>query len=424
MYISLSKFRYKRKPHDKVAGLINNSLHKKNITIEELANAIREGCTFAPALFKNDNRCNENFIKASMVVLDIDKSPIPLDKAVENFSYTIAYPTFSNGTIKNKYSYRILVQLDNEISSLEEYFYYATILSELLKEQSNITVDNTCLQGSRMYYGTNGGVTMTTSDFDYSKQYLTSWWNENHNTIIPYNPVVLKTDCKYKQGYIYSLVKRGVSDCDIVRAGRIMGYILISSSKQMIDWQENEEVRVESNHIEIRRQWRIDENGKMMPRRCGVGEDRRIRFLKMLSIKKQIKPDITYDELLYNAVCERFYFYNNIDEKLSNKWILSIIPSVLRKTYQFETTTKFSCNMPLIKANGKSHQAVIAEKKHQLLVDAIMSLYNPSFTILQNLDAMQQNGLQISLSTLKRILKEKGITKNRKMKKGGSLLKE
>ena len=275
-----------------------------------------------------------------------------------------------------------------------------------------------------MYYGTNGGVIMNTSGFDYSKQYLTSWWNENHNTIITYNPDVQKTDCIYKKGYIYSLVRRGVSDSDIVSAGRIMGYILISSSKQMIDWKENEEIKIESNHIEIRRQWRIDENGRRTPRRCGVGEDRRIRFLKMLSIKKQIKPDITYDELLYNAICERFYFYNNIDEKLSNKWILSIIPSVLRKTYQFETTTKFSCNMPLIKANGKSYQAVIAEKKHQLLVDAIIPLYNPSFTIIQNLEAFQQNGLRISLSTLKRILKEKGITKTRKKKEDVTLLKE
>ena len=63
---------------------------------------------------------------------------------------------------------------------------------------------------------------------------------------------------------------------------------------------------------------------------------------------------------------------------------------------------------------GKSYQKVIADKKHKMLAEATMSLYDTSLSIKQNLEVMQTFGIKISLSTLKRILKEKGIIKKRK----------
>ncbi len=415
MNLSMSGIKFKEKPQGRINGLVHKSFYQKEVSVEELAIAIGEGYSFCPGVFKNNVRKNKNFIMASMIALDIDESTIPMEKAIENFSCTIAYNTFSNGTKDGRYSYRLLVLLDDNICSIEEYRHYATILSKLLQEESNVRVDKSCLQGSKMYFGTNGEVTTTISDYDYTKKYLTSWWNNNHNTTITYNSVIQETDCDYKHGYIYALLKNGTSDYDIVCAGRDLGYKFISSSKQMIEWEEGEEVRIESNHLELNREWRMDADGKRHPRKWNIGEDRRIRFLKMLSLKKQIYPTISYDELLYNAICERFFFFNNSDGKLNNQWIISILPSVLRTSYIFKTTERFACNMPLLKAKGKSYQKAIAENKHQRLVQGVMTLYNPTFTILQNLDSMKEKGLKICLRTLKNILREQGLTTKRRI---------
>jgi hypothetical protein len=133
-----------------------------------------------------------------------------------------------------------------------------------------------------------------------------------------------------------------------------------------------------------------------------------------------------YDELLFNAICERYLFFDNSDNKLNNQWILSIIPVALNNSRLFDTKNKYTCNMPLLRANGKSYQKAIAENKHQGLVKAVTTLYNPSFTILQNLESMKEKGLKISLRSLKNILREQGLTKKgKKIKQDAStLLKE
>ena len=95
MNVTLSKMTFKEKPQGDVIGFVSKSLHQRDVSVEELADAIKEGCTFCPAIFKEDKRNSENFISASMIALDIDKSSIPMEEAAKDFSCTIAYPTFS-----------------------------------------------------------------------------------------------------------------------------------------------------------------------------------------------------------------------------------------------------------------------------------------------------------------------------------------
>lgn len=425
MKITLSEMMFNEKPQGDVISLVNKSLHQKEVSVEELADAIKNGCTFCPAVFKNDMRNSENFISASMIALDIDKSSIPMEEAAKDFSCTISYPTFSNGT-EEKYSYRFIVRLDSDITSLDEYCQYATILSELLKEKSGVSVDETCIQGSRMFFGTNGDVVTTLSEYDYDKQFLLSWWQEHDNIKIIYKqPIKKETGC-CTHSEIYTLLQRGVSDRDIMSTGYELGYEFVTSNRQIINWLENEEVRIEYSVLEIKRKWKKDKEGKNRIIKWGIGEDRRMKMLKILSIKKQIKPSMQYDELLFNAICERYLFFDNSDNKLNNQWILSIIPVALNNSRLFETKNKYTCNMPLLRANGKSYQKAIAENKHQGLVKAVTTLYNPSFTILQNLESMKEKGLKISLRSLKNILREQGLTKKgKKIKQDAStLLKE
>lgn len=419
MNISLNDAKFKEKPYGKVIGWVNKHLYQKDVSVEELATAISEGRAFCPGIFKDNTRSRDNFISASFIALDIDKSTIPMEEVTMKFSCTISYPTFSNDN-EGKYSYRLLVRLDEELKSIEEYYKYATILSKILKDISGVDVDSTCTQGSRMYFGTNKKVTTKLSDFDYSKQFLTSWWQEHYNTTISCtNDIQRKEDWNgvdIKDGNIYSLLQKGVNDEEIIYAGIQLKYMHIVSSKQMIEWDEKEEVRIEPNRIDVHYKWGADQDNKRHRVKWKIGSDRRNKLFKILSIKKQIKPTIKFDELLYNAISERHFFFDNTDDRLSNEWIISILPTILCSSLHFETRTSFSCNMTLLREEGKSPQKAVAEKKRQMLVEAVMPLYDTSITLKQNVEVMRDSGLKISLRTLRRILDDLGIKRYNKRK--------
>lgn len=416
MLVSISDLRFRQKPEGKDIGKVNNSLRPKDVTVAELATAIGEGCSFCPSVFRKNVRRNENFMGASCITLDIDHCQKPLEEAIQGISTTIAYPTFSNGA-DGKYSYRLLIRLDNDLCSLDDYTRYATILATMLKDNVGIEVDHTCTQGTRMYFGTNSTVCISEAKYNYTKVELEDWWTSAYGNI-PIatfdsidNMAMSNVD---RTSLVYKLLREGKTDKEIIYRCLARGYKPIYSTT--IEWLEEEETRLVPDYIQINRKWEFDKNGKHIPHKWEQKQGgRHIRFYKTLSIKKQIKPSIRYDELLFNAIYERYYFYDNSDNKLSNYWILSIIPYILNQNHiHFQTSAKLKCNTEYLKQLGKSYQKATAEVKHKMLVDAVLPLYNKEFTIKENLEALQTKGLKLSLRTLKTILREVGISKSRK----------
>lgn len=418
MKVSISNIPFKEKPAPEDSGKVNNSLVASEVSIQELAGSIANGCSFCPAIFTNNVRNNENFISASCITLDVDHAQYSLEYATECISTTIAYPSFRNG-LDGEYRYRLLIRLEEDIKSLEEYYRYSIILAAMLKEKANIVIDSTCTQGTRMYFGTNSSVTLLDEkEYDYTKAELDEWWTTTYGN----KPIVYGiTSCTAhnvnnvdRASIVYKLLKEGKEDEEILNVCFSKGYKPIDSS--FINWEPEEETKIVPDFIKIDRQWQINTTGKRTPRIWRIGENRKYRLLKTLTIKKQIKPDIRYDELLFNAIYERYYFFDNSDGKLSNKWLLSILPPILNhnNNIHFQTAAKLKCNTEYLKQIGKSYQKASAEAKHKMLVDAVLPLYNKDFTIKENLEAMQNKGLKLSLRTLKTILKEAGISKSRK----------
>lgn len=73
------------------------------------------------------------------------------------------------------------------------------------------------------------------------------------------------------------------------------------------------------------------------------GDNRRKKLYIAGLIMKKILPNITFENLLYNLICERTYYYDNSDRVLSNKVLANIARNVV--------------NIPLerynFKANGR-----------------------------------------------------------------------
>ncbi len=169
-------------------------------------------------------------------------------------------------------------------------------------------------------------------------------------------------------------------------------------------------------YIQIRRWWRKRLNGKPIKIKDGEGR-RRILFINGI-IRRLINPQITFDNLLYNLLYELVYYHSNYgaDNIIDKKEIYKIAIDVMSKdmaNYErlrgshkiFMVNPKFCIKYGLSKNEVKN----IASK--MIRYNKIGELYDCSQTDKKNLEIMKENGLEVSLSTLKRWRKENGIAK-------------
>ena len=158
---------------------------------------------------------------------------------------------------------------------------------------------------------------------------------------------------------------------------------------------------------------RFDKLGIITERRKkGVGEDRKKALYNWLMKKKQIKPDITKDELLFNAVFEICRFIDNRDGKLNKAYIMEVVSNVFESECtmveepnhrQFKVD-KVYCSKNGISAN--QYKNVVRKKLH---FEEIGGWYDISVSVGKNLQFAKENNIKVSQKTLYRFCNENGI---------------
>ena len=129
MYITVSTMGFEKKPQPNEMGKIEYI--RKNLSIDEIAEHIKNGHILSANFTEDDStiirqtqRCYENFISTSMVMIDLDgEVELELNELIENLKIkpSIAYTTFSH-LIENKGNrYRLLYLFENEINDIKLY---------------------------------------------------------------------------------------------------------------------------------------------------------------------------------------------------------------------------------------------------------------------------------------------------------------
>lgn len=129
MYITVSTIGFEKKPQQNEMGKIQYI--RKNLSIDEIAEHIKNGHVLSAnftedesTVIRQTQRCYENFISTSMVMVDLDgEVELGLNELIENFKFkpSIAYTTFSH-LIENKGNrYRLLYLFKEEIRDINQY---------------------------------------------------------------------------------------------------------------------------------------------------------------------------------------------------------------------------------------------------------------------------------------------------------------
>ena len=140
-------------------GKIQKSFETVKTNVTGLADALRKGQTFAPAVFKDNNRSNANFISTQIFALDFDDNQNPEEKiklfAEYGIKTNILYYSFSHKEDYNKF--RLVFIFDTVITDRKTRDKIQNALMDI-----SIDSDKACKDVARMFLGTNKKVIVKT----------------------------------------------------------------------------------------------------------------------------------------------------------------------------------------------------------------------------------------------------------------------
>ena len=149
------------------------------------------------------------------------------------------------------------------------------------------------------------------------------------------------------------------------------------------------------------------------------GEKRRVILFNMISTMLKINPNITDENLVYNAIIERYHFFDNVDGKLNNAWLLNAIknarindmngrnPSVpipmtfkIQKSHFIDLINKWN-------DEGKNGMMVLTNKiRKKINIERVGSVYDFNLSVKDNLKLLAEHGITVSQAKLYRLKKD------------------
>ena len=150
------------------------------------------------------------------------------------------------------------------------------------------------------------------------------------------------------------------------------------------------------------------------------GDKRRIVLLNMISKMLKIDPKITDENLLFNVIVERYYFFDNVDGKLNNGWVLNAIKNAriddmngrnpivpdnitfkIQKSHFIDLINKWD-------NEGKDGMRVLVNKvRKKINVERVGAIYDWNLSVKDNLKSLAEKGIVVSQAKLYRLRKDK-----------------
>lgn len=418
---------------------------RQSITVEEFALLIKEGYCFCHSfktngiLFGLSEKKDANFLSADMVFVDIDDSDIVMNDYVGRLSKkpTLYYTTPNNHTEKSNYKYRfrLCYLFCLPIYTVETYHsLYDGIAESIRKDIQDVEIKDNCGRTPSQQFSGNAKAEC--------ELYVTD--NVFSHSDFPYqsNNVSFSSSLSISNGNLSKSAKKdddtviGVKDLIIADKSFISDintlspYDLIDKYRTKYRYFTHTELHfqdgyalIPSDYQEIYRQTYMDSfiknNGDEIKfsavKKLRDGDNRRKKLYIAGLIMKKILPNITFENLLYNLICERTYYYDNSDRVLSNKVLANIARNVVNiplEKIQLQSKRKkrkFCVDKSYCAMLGISPNAMKNKVRKMLKDEEIGNAYDCSLSVAENLAAFKEMNISVGKSKLYQWCKENGI---------------
>lgn len=416
---------------------VNSALvfENSNVSVEELIQKIKDGHVFCHNYGKQsfgvNDKTKNNFRYANCVFIDVDDTTESIEGVKEQCLHkpTFIYTTLSHGIKGNRY--RLVFVFRDNISSAVEYKGIVKYLAEGLP-----IIDNVSYSACQMYYGSCDklphfqflfiGELYSTTMIPLGKvqyDYNIETTHTTHNTIaltqLKDNEYFTKEQVnEFLQSSIHSYISKynfPMPECTPMETNvpDNIPYILYPS-----------------DYVEIRRYWIMEQrecDGELRwclsskVHKLKDGEHRRRKLFVngclRLYIAKRWGIEITPLYVLNCVAYEFDNYINNNHNPITKKELINITLSIIKKYDESlikpNAPHKFKVNHRYCETHGITPQAAVGIANKLFRYEQIGELYDCSLTNKENIESMKKNGLCISESTLKRFLRDNGISKRK-----------
>lgn len=427
------------------------------------------GVTFTNAAKKDSNLKGVYFITLDLDAVKYSASEFFNLMNDTELAPSIVYTTANNGKIKKDSEvycnrYRVIYALDVAIHSKDIY----KAIQQAVKHEISLTIednsvfnDNTDSSVSHFFAG-NNNAEIYVNDYTYSVEWLKERYNvtgfdesatqsnnkrEKEDIIAPcctfenkaknekkeYNYIqeqwMKKTNTTFTTSNTEFITDFYTMPLHVLqykwanRFENITATEIHHNSDDMITFLPSDYCEIKYNYKIIKDEESEHVHGAV--KRIKNGNGRRKKLYMNLLLRKKINPSITFETLLYDAVFEVVTHIDNTDleDKITKEQISQITVNAFndectittreKRKYVFNKKYCAENGIDVKTANIKFVNAVKKLKKQER--DAkIKELYSAEFTDVENLDILKENGIIISLRTLKAWKKENGIKKYKK----------
>lgn len=389
------------------------TFHVENLNADELLDRIREGYSICH-IFKNNRRIKNNFMYTNEVFIDVDDSTVSMEEVINacELKPTLGYTTFSDGK-HNLHRFRLIYIFGEAIRTEEGYkcMYYK--LLDWLHLESN--KDNCGSSVTQLMNGNSSeNIRVFSQHYIYDNNtFLQNCHLELYITTPPpkqYNSdrQFCKNEMTNEDLCAIQELKKGISDFLSKYA-----YIPIINETSL---EYNENGYALYPQLYYRLNIRIDwSNQKHKVLKYKDGECRRKRLYIDTLIMRAIKPKATFIELLYNLVLRRKCFYDNSDKVLTDEILINDVQTVLNMSldeiYSLNPSKHgaFKTDAIYCQLHGVSRRQHSMTIRKLLNYQSIGEWYDVSMSVNQNHKFAKENGIKVSLNTLKNFCRENSV---------------
>lgn len=438
--VSVSKQSFKIKPdQSKIKEL---KFERKSITLEEFKRLIQEGYCFCHwfrtknSIFSTKEKINNNFVGANLIFVDVDECQTEMNAFLSKLSTkpTLYYTTPSNMEEGKGYRFRLCYLFIEDILNCKELeALYDAIIRSIQADIPSFKDKDPCgKQPSRYFNGNGKNCELHTTDnvFCFNDFGIDRILIEESYYVGILNPGSIEP--KLKENEVLSDTQFKFKDEEFKNDFFTLSpYDLIEKYKDKYEYFVSTELHfndegyaiIDDNYNEIRRKYYIDsyqdENGKEhkcpVPKKLKDGDQRRKKLFLSGLIRKSIKPDIGLEQLLFNFIYDRTYYFDNSDKVLTNKRLLEIAKDVIKlppesiKLNNKWKKPKYKIDKEYCRSHNKSPKTLSNEVRSLIKDREIGELYDINLSVKENLQIIKNAGLKVCLSRLYQFCKKHNL---------------
>ena len=401
---------------------------RQSLTFTDFINRIEDGYSFCYCF--NDNgrvfgqreKRMDNFHHTNFIVFDIDHCAANIHEYLNKLPLkpTLAYTTTNDSKLDHRF--RLIYFLDFTIMKSESFYkkvYYK--LASHLEIYSGFRMEDNCMKSPSQQFLGNPKKEITTvyNNILYELEDINKLsMNERYEKEMK-GVKDTANDSKIEDVEL-NISDEMKNDLNEMKDSEFIAkwsnkYIYLMETP--VTYDEDGIARLwDKEHYQIKNKFSKAE-GRTIPFKHG--EKRRVVLLNMISTMLKINPRITDENLVFNVVVERYHFFDNVDGKLNNAWILNAIKNAriddmngrnpivpenrtfkIQKSHFIDLINKWN-------DEGKNGMMVLTNKiRKKINTERVGALYDFNLSVKENLKWLAEQGIVVSQAKLYRLKKD------------------